>query len=147
MIEVPAKVWRPKVVSRYTVPDYEGEDIDDILDYKQYGRCLYRNKLFWNNNYIRTDVITFDPREHTAELEKDLKFDKDISPRLKEAVTTVVKNYWDCFITAGAKRTILGYEFGIDTSGAKPVCCRKPSYGPYESKVILQQVHQLLMNK
>lgn len=45
MIEVPAKIWRPKVISRYTVPDYEGEDIDDILDYKQYGRCVYKTKL------------------------------------------------------------------------------------------------------
>ena len=34
----------------------------------------------------------------------------------------------------------------IDTGGAKPVCCRKPSYGPYESKVILTQVAQLLSN-
>ena len=59
MIEVPAKNWRPKVISRYTIPDYEGKDINDILDYKQYGRCVYRNKLEWLDTSSRTDVIIF----------------------------------------------------------------------------------------
>ena len=146
MIEVPAKIWRPKVVSKYTIPDYEGEDVNDILDYKQYGRCVYRNKLTWSNTSIRTDVILFDEVKHSAELKKDLKFDKDLDKETEIAITNMVKNYWDCFVTAGAKRTILGYEFGIDTAGAKPVCCRKPLYGHYESKVILEQVQQLLIN-
>ena len=46
----------------------------------------------------------------------------------------------------GTHRSILGYEFGIDTGGAKPVCCRKPSYGPHESKIIMAQVEQLKNN-
>ena len=72
MIEVPAKIWRPKVVSRYTVPDYEGEDIDDILDYKQYGRCVYNNTLKWSDNSSRTDIVLFNEKVHSAELNKDL---------------------------------------------------------------------------
>ena len=138
MIEVPAKIWRPKVVSRYTIPDYEGEDIDDILDYKQYGRCVYRSKLQWSDNSSRTDIILFNEDIDSEELSKDLKFDGSLDLRTKNAVTKIVKDYWDCFATRGAKRTILGYEFGIDTAGAKPVCCWKPLYGHYESKVILE---------
>ena len=58
-----------------------------------------------------------------------------------------IKEYWDFFVKVGAARPILGYEFGIDTGDAKPVFCKKPSYEPYESKVIVTQVDQLLNNK
>ena len=146
MIEVPAKIWRPKVISRYTVPDYEGEDIDDILDYKQYGRCVYKSKLKWSDNSDRKDIILFNEKNHSAELSKDLQFNEDLDSKTMADITQTIKDYWDCFVTVGAKRTILGYEFGIDTAGAKPVCCRKPLYGHYESKVILEQVRQLLIN-
>ena len=85
-------------------------------------------------------MIIFNEKDHLDELEKDQKFDEDINPKTKEAIKKVIKDFWDYFVAAGAKHTILGYEFGIDISGTKPVCCRKPLYGPYESKVILQQV-------
>ena len=122
------------MVSRYTIPDYEGEDIDDILDYKQYGRCVYRSKLQWSDNSSRTYIILFNEDIDSEELSKDLKFDGSLDLKTKNAVTKIVKDYWDYFATRGAKRTILGYEFGIDTAGAKPVCCRKPLYGHYESR-------------
>ena len=32
VIEVPEKVWRPKVVSRYTTPEFHGDDVDGSLD-------------------------------------------------------------------------------------------------------------------
>ena len=83
MIEVPAKIWRPKVISRYTDPDYEGEDIDYILDYKQYGQCVYRNKLEWSDTSSRTDVIQFNEITNSTELEKDLRFDKDLDQETK----------------------------------------------------------------
>ena len=51
------------------------------------------------------------------------------------------------FVREGAKRTILGYAFGIYTGGAKPTCCKKTSYGPYESKAIMNQVSQLINNE
>ena len=41
----------------------------------------------------------------------------------------------------------MGYKFAIDAGGAKPVCYRKPSYGPYESKVIIYQLTQLKNNE
>ena len=59
----------------------------------------------------------------------------------------MIIEYWDSFTKEGAKRPIFGYEFGIDTGGAKPVCCHKTSHGPYKSKIILTQVAQLLSNK
>ena len=91
MIEVPAKIWRPKVISRYTVPDYEGENIDDILDYKQYGRCVYRNKLEWSDDSNRTDIILFIDDIHSKELNKDLKLDKDLDPMTGIVIRIIVK--------------------------------------------------------
>ena len=88
----------------------------------------------------------FNEKIHSAELTKDLQFNEDLDSKTMADITQTIKDYWDCFVTIGAKRTILGYEFGIDTAGAKPVCCRKPLYGHYESKVILEQVRQLLIN-
>ena len=33
MIEVPVKIWRPKVISKYTTPELDDKDLDDLLDY------------------------------------------------------------------------------------------------------------------
>ena len=54
---------------------------------------------------------------HSAELEKDLKFGDNVDLHTREVVTSIINKYWDCFIKIGAKRTILGYEFGIDIGG------------------------------
>ena len=41
---------------------------------------------------------------------------------------------------------ILGFSFAIDTSNETQVCCKKPRYEPYESKVIMGQIQILLGN-
>ena len=76
MIEVPAKVWRPNVICQYTIPKYEGEDLNGILDCQQYGCCVYRNKLAWSDDSGRTDIF-FDKNKRYKELNKNLKFDKN----------------------------------------------------------------------
>ena len=64
-----------------------------------------------------------------------------------DIIKDIIKEYWDCFCERGCHRPILDYEFGIDTGDHTPVCCRKPSYGFHESKVIMQQIEKLLQNK
>ena len=117
------------MISRYTTPDYDDGKLDDMLNYSQYGKCMYKAKVTWDSGVERMDLILYKESEHQKDLDKDIKFGSDVDSATKLAVTGIVKNYWDCFIKEGAKRTILGYEFGIDTTGAKAVCCRKPSYG------------------
>ena len=146
MIEVPAKIWRPKVISRYTCPSTPDDIVDDILDYRQFGKCMYKPIHEWTNDTARTDVIVFNESLHDDELQKDLDFNNSIDTESRLAITNTIKEFWDCFAQEGAIRPILGYEFGIDTDGAKPVCCRKPSYGPYESIIIMEQVTQLKAN-
>ena len=60
VIEVPAKIWRPKMISKYTTPDYYDDGMDDILDYGQYGRCLYKPEFTWDAGSKRVDIIVFD---------------------------------------------------------------------------------------
>ena len=144
MIEVPAKNWPPKVVSKYTTPNLDNKDIDDILYYGQYGKCVYKPSLDWNDDSTRVDIITYNKAIHAVELTNDLQFGDSVDKITCAAITDMITEYWDWFIKEGAKRTVLEYKFGIDTGGSKPVCCRKPSYGPYKSKVIMEQITQLL---
>ena len=129
MIEVPLEVWRPKVIIKYTTPDLEDNDVDDILYYIQYGRCVYKTKSVEQDTNTRTDLIIFDDAIHGEELEKDLNFDDSADKTAQDKMTSILEKYWDCFAKEGATRTVLGYIFGIDTGGSKPVCWRKPLYG------------------
>lgn len=49
MIKVPAKISRPKGVSKHAIPDYCGKAIDIILVYAQCGKYLYMT-LPWTDN-------------------------------------------------------------------------------------------------
>ena len=93
------------------------------------------------------DRILFDKSEHSSELKKDLSSSLSISQHSKHHVVGVIRKYWDYFAKVGTKHTIISYEFGIDTSGTKPISCRKLSYGPYESRISMSQLEDLLSNK
>ena len=40
MIEVIAKIWRPKMINKYTAKNLEDDDVEDLLDYGHYGKCV-----------------------------------------------------------------------------------------------------------
>ena len=146
IIEVPPKVWRPKVINKYIPVDY-ADDIDDgIFDFECYGKTFFRPKGEWSEG-TRTDIIAFDPTEHSKELKTHLKVGSKIDTAITARVIDIIKRYWDSFCTEGAKRPILGFEFAIDTGNAKPVSCGKKQYGPYESDIIMKQVQALLDNE
>ena len=58
----------------------------------------------------------------------------------------ILQQYWDCFVSEGVRRVILGFEFSIDTGTATPVCCKKPNYGKHKSVIIQQHIKVLLAN-
>ena len=70
LIEVPPKIWRPKMASKYTIPDYADNDLDDILDYGKFGKCVYRTELKWDSGAERSNMISFNLSEHEDELKK-----------------------------------------------------------------------------
>ena len=68
-IELPTKVWRPKVLNKYIPVDYS-DDIDEgVFDYKHYGKTVFRPKMKWAER-SRSDLILFNKMMDTAELEK-----------------------------------------------------------------------------
>ena len=147
MIEVPSKIWRPKVVRKYITPNLEDTSMDDLLDYGQYRNCLYKPELEQSDSSKLPDIINFNAAVHSMELERDLSFDDSVDAATRISITDIIHEFWDFFVKEGTKRPILGYESGIDTGGAKPIFCRKPSYGPYESKVTMAKIVHLMSNK
>ena len=93
MIEVPAKVWRPKVICRYRTPDFLEDDTDGILDYSQYRSCFYRHNLSWIDKSSQQDIIVFDRDLYQAKLDKDSSIDNSISTDIKASITTIIKEY------------------------------------------------------
>ena len=59
-------------------------------------------------------------------------------------MTNLIKKFLDIFAKESCKRPIIGYEFGIDTGTVKPVCCRKTTYSFCESKIVMEQIMELL---
>ena len=106
MIEVPAKIQQPKVISKYTTPNLDDKDIDDILDYGQYGKCVYKPNLDRSDDSARVDIITYDKATHVAELGKDLKCDDYVDTNTRASITTIITEFWDCFVKKGTKCTI-----------------------------------------
>ena len=47
VIEVPPKVCRPKVVNKYIPPNYADNIDQDIFDFVQYGKSVYRPRKNW----------------------------------------------------------------------------------------------------
>ena len=93
MIEVQAKIWRPKVVSRYTTPNLDDKDIDNLLDCGQYGKCLYKPKLSWNDSSTCHDIIVFQDAHHATRLAKDLTFDTSVDKESCIPITTIITKY------------------------------------------------------
>ena len=57
-IEVPPKIWSPKVISRYQMLTYTNID-DGVLEFESYGKYMFWPKNNWNAGE-RTDIIVFD---------------------------------------------------------------------------------------
>ena len=90
--EVPPKLWRPKMVSKYTIPEYFDDAIDDILDYGQFSNCVYKPKFERESGKPREILIIYDDTIHKAELEKDLKFGQTVDSSTKQEITQLIKN-------------------------------------------------------
>jgi hypothetical protein len=84
---------------------------------------------------------------YQSELDLDLFIGNEANETTKLEIVCIIMKYWDSFCKRVAKRTVLGYKFAIDTGTAKTICCRKPSYGPYEGEIIMTQIRQLLANE
>ena len=66
------------MVSKYTTPDYTDDNVDDILNYGQFGRCVYRSNVKWDYGVKSIDTILFEESKHCAELNKIINLSSTI---------------------------------------------------------------------
>ena len=145
VIDVPPKIWRLKSQNRYITIDY-GNDIDDVVfEYSHHGRAIFHPSVRWANS-LQSDIILFDMKLDMAELLANISVGGNILLVYKTRIQELIIKYWDCFCKRGAKRTILDYEFSIDTGASKSVYCHRPSCGPHEKPIIMEQINALLSN-
>jgi hypothetical protein len=81
-----------------------------------------------------------------SEFNKNFIIGPNVDSAVRKRIVDIIETHWDCFYSAGVCHTILDFDFAIDTGGSAPVCCRKPHYGPHESKIIMDQIDVLLNN-
>ena len=139
-VEVPKRIWRPKVRSEYIEPE-EILDTSDDVDwlFENCGHSITKQKTELEP---RDDIIEYDSILHEEELKMNLQW-RDCPEWIKPIVLEMIKDNWDVFAKEGMKKSIRGYEFNIDTGDAKPITCKTPNFGPHEERVIILLVKQL----
>ena len=134
---MPPKVWRPKPQNRYIPLDY-GDDVDEgVFELSHFGKTVFHPKIRWVDK-PRDDIISYNDTTDREELMANLNVGANVDSKHKDALILTIQKYWDSFCKRGARRTILDYEFSINTGASKPVCCRRPTYGPYDRSIILK---------
>ena len=144
---MPPKIWRPKVTSKYTIPGYGSNDVDEgFFDFTNYTKCIFCPHIEVSRLCQRDYVLLLDQILDMDELLTSLRINGYITETIINRVKQIIMDLWGCSAKEGAKLPILGYEFSINTGSSKPLCYKKKSYGPYESKIIMELLTQLLGN-
>ena len=100
MIEVPPKIWTPKIVNQFKMPSYD--DIDDgIFQFQSFGNCVYRTEKCWQDG-DRTDILCFDATTDLQELDKDLRIGNVASDSDSYKNKNIIKKFGIVFVSEGA---------------------------------------------
>ena len=132
-IKVERRIWRAQVKSEYVEPEVKidpSESLDFLFEHA--GKTVLKTTKKLPE---RDDIIVFSKERHQQCFEKVIQW-RDCPLEHRPVIDAMIHEYWNVFDPAGALRTILGYEFSIDTGAHKPVCCKPPRYGPHESVVM-----------
>ena len=65
---------------------------------------------------------------------------------IKQSILTIIKDNWNSFCEKDTFRPMFDFVFYIDTGDFKAVCCRQPSYGIHERKIMDKQINILETN-
>ena len=91
------------------------------------------------------DLVEFDMRKNTKNLEKNLKL-QGCPSGLQEKVKNLVTDDLYVFCEDEFCRPIRGSSFYIDTNNHPPIFCKPPRYFPHESEVMQNLVEPLEKN-
>jgi hypothetical protein len=141
LIKIPPKIWRPKPPCNFQGEDCYKDIDEDIFVFKKYGRCLAKPKLDYQ--VLREDIITWDGQKHQREFDKLITIRQDLDKNIATSLTNIIKRNWDAFSPEGVLKTVLGYEFCIDTGTAIPDACKQVPYGVHKSNIIMTEVKEL----
>ena len=114
------------------------------LEEPHYGQVLSKRV---RQHAIRNDTdplfnIPFDESKHGDYLRECLKIDH-LSPERQAQVKAIIIEYWGVFNPEGVSIPILDYECNIDTGSAAPIRCKKSTYGPRESEIMMPMIDKL----
>jgi hypothetical protein len=124
--------------------DYANNINDSVFLFARYGKAICHPPTPFIN--ARTDIHLWNRDRDLPEFEKKFVTAPDVDPAIRAQVILIIESHWDCFYSAGVGHPIIHFEFAIDTGGSPPVCCKKPHYGPHETKIIMDHVNVLLDN-
>jgi hypothetical protein len=100
------------------------KDVDeDLFIFPRYGRCLARPKS--NYQVFRDDVIKWDRSKHEAEFNRLVTISNQVDGPIASELKSIIQRYWDAFSPEGVLKSVVGWEFSIDTGTARPVACRQ----------------------
>jgi hypothetical protein len=139
-VQVPKRVWRPKVKFGYEEPE-------DLLDMSDASDWMLEDKgkvIAEPTNELppRDDVIRYDEAAHGKEVDKNIQWG-DCPEWCQPIVRKIIEEFFNVFAQEGMQRAIRGFEFHIDTGPVKPITCKVPVYGEYEERVIQELVRTL----
>ena len=72
--------------------------MNNILEYDQYGKNVYKPNLDWPDNSQRKDIIVYKETIHAEEVKKNLNFDLLVDTNTQDSVTSIIHEFWGCFI-------------------------------------------------
>ena len=106
------------MLNKYIPLDYSDGIDDGVFDYSHYRKAVYRPNV-QSADMTRTELIKYNAATYSADMEHGFKVGKKVTSDNYRGIRDIIIKYWDCFCAGGAVRTILDYEFAIDT-GAPP---------------------------
>jgi len=124
--------------------DYSNDIDESVFEFEQFGKAICHPPEPFIN--VRTDIHVWERERDLPEFTKNFVIGIDVAPEIRTAIVDIIESHWDCFYGAGVQFPILYFEFAIDTGASPPVCCKKPHYGPHESKIIMEQLEVLKAN-
>ena len=92
---------------------------------------------------LRPDLIHWSKYLDLHELERYFHIGEHVVDFKRRSVLSVVKSNWDYLCGRGVLSPVLDFKFCVDTRDFTPVCCRQPSYGIHEGKLINQHIKAL----
>jgi hypothetical protein len=139
-VNVPKRIWRPKVRMVYEEPE-ELLDTSGDMDwlFEEHGKVAIEYK---KDLPPRDDLIHYDPEIHAKEIDDNIQW-RGCPPEHRIVLRAIIEKFFDVFAQEGMQNHIRGFEFNIDTGKVKPICCKQPQYGPHESRVIVALVEKL----